>query len=152
MPEAEVRVPRSGSPRRVFPWTLLLAITVVAAGWLLYGHGANSRADTDSAGSPVLWTLHLDPFVLNLADPEERAYLRVGIDLGLGGEKKDSAMLPMGMLRDTILGELAQCKAKELLTPQGKAQLKDDLLLALRRRVPTLGVEEVYFTELLIQR
>ena len=55
-------------------------------------------------------------------------------------------------MRDTILGVLAEAKVDDLMTAPGKTQLKENLLHALQARVPELGVEEVYFTEFLIQR
>jgi flagellar basal body-associated protein FliL len=77
----------------------------------------------------------------------------VGIDLGLGREMgKGGNAPPVGEVRDIILGVLAQSKVDELLTAAGKAKLKEDVLQALRERVPELEVEEVYFTEFLIQR
>ncbi len=98
-------------------------------------------------------TLHLETFVLNLADPGQRSYLRVGIDLGLSRELgRGENALPVGPVRDTILGVLGQSQADELVTAKGKAKLKEDLLHALQQRVPGLGIEEVYFTEFLIQR
>jgi flagellar basal body-associated protein FliL len=43
-------------------------------------------------------------------------------------------------------------KADTLITSQGKAQLKKDVLAALQQSVPDLDVREVYFTEFLVQR
>jgi flagellar basal body-associated protein FliL len=39
-----------------------------------------------------------------------------------------------------------------LLTPEGKADLKKNLVDSLGRKVPELGVKDVYFTEFLVQR
>jgi len=47
---------------------------------------------------------------------------------------------------------LTVCKAEPLLTPEGKQQLKRNLLEALNRENPELGVREIYFTEFLVQR
>ena len=96
--------------------------------------------------------MHLETFVMNLADTDQRSYLRVGIDLGLHNEPKRSEALPVAKVRDTILGVLAVAKVDDLLTSAGKNQLKQDVLHALQTRIPELGVEEVYFTEFLIQR
>jgi flagellar protein FliL len=126
----------------------MLVVAVIAGAWL-WGKRASEPA---AAGSPVKSTLHLDTFVLNLADPGQRSYLRVGIDLGLGREMGKGDTPPVAELRDTILTVLGQCKADDLLTEAGKDKLKADLLHALQARVPDQKVEEVYFTELLIQR
>ena len=89
---------------------------------------------------------------MNLADPDQRSYLRVGIDLGLNKETSRDAVLPVAQVRDVILEVLAQGRVDELMSPEGKTKLKANLVQALRERIPQLGVEEVYFTEFLIQR
>lgn len=102
---------------------------------------------------PVKSTLHLETFVLNLAGSDQRSYLRVGIDLGLGRELgKGETAPPVAQVRDTILSVLAQARVENLLDEKGKTKLKADLLHALQETVPRLQVEEVYFTEFLIQR
>jgi flagellar basal body-associated protein FliL len=115
--------------------------------WASCGNESASKADVR-----VKSTLHLETFVLNLADQEQRSYLRVGIDLGLSEELKRGEQAPVAQVRDTILGVLAEGKVNDLLTPAGKTKLKENLLQALQRREPELGVEEIYFTEFLIQR
>ncbi|MBZ5706038.1 MAG: flagellar basal body-associated FliL family protein [Acidobacteriia bacterium] len=133
---------------------IVVALAVLGVTLLLRASPDNPKAPAPE-GTKVKSVLHLDTFVMNLADPEEKAYLRVGIDLGLQDEVKardGEGAPPVALVRDTILGVLAQCKPDELLTPEGKTKLKTDLVHALRQRAPELGVEEVYFTEFLIQR
>ncbi len=137
---------------------LLLLLLGVQAAWLFWWRGA-SEAHSTGKGR-ITSVLKLEPFVLNLTDPEAKTYLRVTMELGLnkpsaGKEKKEGAAdagPPVGLVRDTILTVLAVGKSEELLTPEGKAKLKEDLLSALQQRAPDLGVEEIYFTEFLIQR
>jgi len=157
MAEAEARTRGSVAvpPKGNFSWMVwaaLLALGIPAV-WMLRGRVQTEAAATHT--SQVKSVLHLETFVLNLADPDERAYLRVGIDLGLTTDlqaNERSGNPPIALLRDTILGVLALAKPQDLVTPQGKTRLKDDLLRALRERAPALGVEEVYFTEFLVQR
>ena len=106
-------------------------------------------------------TMHLETFVVNLPDPEHHAYLRVGVELGLTkeegkkGEKSEKAEPagagPIPEVRDTIINVLSQSKPDELLTSEGKAKLKEDLVKQLKEKLPELGVKEVYFTEFLMQ-
>jgi len=150
IPEEAKKSGRGLQRRLVFavPAVILVAIGI----WFWAGRG-NDAAVQANAEQPVRSTLHLETFVLNLADPDQRAYLRVGIDLGLSGEMKAGEQpAPIPQIRDTILGVLAQAKGDDLVTAQGKTKLKQDLLHALQERVPQLGVEEIYFTEFLIQR
>lgn len=130
---------------------VLAAVLLALAVW--FWSAQRTGTAVSAVGGRVKSSLHLETFVLNLADRDQRSYLRVGIDLGLGREMgKAEDAPPLGEVRDVILGVLAQARVNELLTTNGKAKLKDDLLHALQERVPALEVEEVYFTEFLIQR
>jgi flagellar basal body-associated protein FliL len=131
---------------------LALPVILGAIGvWYWTGRGADSSAETNVVPR-VRSTLHLEAFVLNLADTDQRSYLRVGIDLGLSRKAKPGAEAPLAEVRDTILGVLAEAKVEALMTAEGKTRLKENILHALQQRVPELGVAEVYFTEFLIQR
>jgi flagellar FliL protein len=146
------------------PTTVRLAVVVVlvlvaagGAGFYLLrklGSVTHKKVNTDSEVRAVM---HLDPFVVNLADPDGDRFLRVGIDLGLQQAQTEHSQgnqneTPLARTRDAILMTLTTCKADNLLAPDGKSKLKEDLIKALREHVPDLGVREVYFTEFLVQR
>lgn len=144
---------KSGSNFLTLVLLPVVAVAAASGAWLWRGKAA-SPSSQPAQSAKVGNVLHLDTFVLNLAGEDERAYLRAGIDLGLRGEarRKESEGPPIALVRDTILGVLSAAKSEDVLTPQGKQALKANLLRALQERVPELGVEEVYFTEFLIQR
>ncbi len=113
---------------------------------------------TDDASPDTVKSLvHLESFVVNLADSDQSAFLKVGIDLGIGqiGKKQpmiDKGSLLLSKIRDVVLSVLTTCQSADLLAPDGKAKLKQRLLEALREQVPDLPVKEIYFTEFLVQR
>jgi len=119
---------------------------------------ASPSSGKDSHGPQIKSVMHLEPFVVNLADPEENRFLRAGIDLGLekalpskegkGGEGE----IPLSRIRDCILAVLSTWRSDALLAPEGKEKLKQELVRALGARVPELGVKEIYFTDFLVQR
>ncbi len=98
----------------------------------------------------------LEGFVVNLADTERNSFLRIGIELGLehepeaGHEGGDA--VPTARMRDAILAVLSTWESDALLTQEGKAKLKEQLVEILQERVPEMGVQEVYFTDFLVQR
>jgi flagellar basal body-associated protein FliL len=151
MPEEEPKK-STGSLKGKLLFVLPVVILIAVGIW----YWASRKSEPEAQADPephIKSTLHLETFVLNLADPDQRAYLRVGVDLGLSKEAKHGEeAAPTAQVRDTILTVLAQAKGEELITAPGKTKLKQDLLRALQERVPQLGVEEVYFTEFLIQR
>jgi flagellar FliL protein len=108
----------------------------------------------------------LDPMLVNLADDDGHAYLRVSIVLqetdeadpkdGKDKKKEGAEAKPVAganaALRDTILDVLGKQKSPALLDPEGKEHLKDDLKDALDKEVPEAKVTAVYFTDFLVQR
>lgn len=135
----------------------VVLLVAACAVWFLFHHSSSTARQKVKAEPTVRAVLHLDSFVVNLADPEGDRFLRVGIDLGITREPEEHSRAgqtetPLARTRDTVLMILTTRDATALLTPAGKANLKDDLIKALGERVPELGVREVYFTEFLLQR
>jgi flagellar protein FliL len=132
------------------------------AGWFFLARGkkTNSPAETAEKSKELEYTLHMDSFTMNLADTEESHFLRVTMELGLdqapkgepGKEGAPSSEFPAAQTRDAILTVLTACKADQLLTPEGKDELKQRLIAALQQKVPEIGTRNVYFTEFLVQR
>jgi len=123
----------------------------------LFHHPAPKVRGKAKEEPKVTALMHLDPFVVNLADTDSDRFLRVGMDLGLERELDErthpaQAAMSLARTRDTILTILTACDAQSLMAPAGKLNLKIQLTKALREHDPELGVREVYFTEFLVQR
>jgi len=136
---------------------LAVVVGVAAAGggaWFFLHQGKTAQAAPQVVEE--LHTVHLEGFTVNLADVEENHFLRITIDIGLGhvpkAAKEGESEIPTARVRDAILTVLSAGKSDVLITPEGKAQLKKDILAALQQSVPELDVREIYFTEFLVQR
>lgn len=146
-----------GKTAKAFAAGLLVFALLAGAAWFLI---SKRRADarTPAAATPsVKEVMHLESFVVNLADPSGDCFLRVGVDLGLersisGHGEKEAAALPTAQVRDVILRVLSTYNSDDLLAPEGKIKLKNELVKSLQGTIPELGVREVYFTDFLVQR
>jgi flagellar protein FliL len=148
------------SSLRLFLMIGAALLLLAGAGGFLFSRRAKAATPKPAEDPPaeakveIKSVLHLETFTVNMADPEQKTYLRIGIDLGMGsvpkGEGKASA--PTALVRDTILEVLMAAKPDDVTSPEGKAQLKQRLLDALQQRAPELDVREIYFTEFLMQR
>lgn len=145
------------NPKKSKSLIAILAAVIVlggGAGAYFYLH----QGKTAQAAKPPepVHTVHLEPFTVNLADAEENHFLRITIDIGLGHAlkpaKEGEPEIPTARVRDAILTVLTAGKAEVLVTQEGKAQLKKDLLATLQQTVPEIDIREVYFTEFLVQR
>ena len=99
---------------------VLAAVLLALGAWFWSAQTVGSAVSADGR-QPVRASLHVETFLINLTDHHQRSYLRVGVDLGLGREiGKGESPTPIGEVRDTILGVLAQARVEELLTAAGR--------------------------------
>jgi flagellar basal body-associated protein FliL len=152
MPDVQVSpapVPKSAAKHRKGWLAAELVLGLGAAGILVWVNRQSSAGAEGAAES----TLALETFVVNLTGSGQRAYLRVGITLGLAHPlpRNQPEAVPTALVRDTILSVLATAQPEELLKLEGKRQLKEELLKALQERAPQIAVQNVYFTEFLVQ-
>jgi flagellar basal body-associated protein FliL len=138
---------------------VLVFLTILGGGGAAWFFA--QRVNTGAASKPAAipgQVVHLEGFTVNLADPEESHFVRVTMDLELErmpsprDKEKPASGLPVARIRDAIIAVLAASKADVLLTPDGKIQLKKNLVNALNSKVPEMSVREIYFTEFLVQR
>ncbi len=107
----------------------------------------------------------MEPMLVNLADGGGGAYLRAGITLRVtdaaekNGAKKDEKAAESKMskdaeaaVRDTALAVLGRQTSEELLAADGKEKLKAELKAAMAEHNADLKVEDLFFTEFLVQR
>lgn len=126
-----------------------IAGVAVAAGIFLWSRIlVSSSVPMDSATET---TLALDTFVVNLDGAGQRAYLRIGITLGISRQARKREEAPIALVRDVILSVLTNAKPDRLLAAAGKQDLKAEILKALQEKAPDVGVDNVYFTEFLVQ-
>ncbi len=98
--------------------------------------------------------VELQPFIVNLADSDQARYLRMTISLGVGGgesvsEKPDQVF--NSRVRNAILAVLSVKKSDDVLSTEGKAKLRKEILQAAQAVSTEPEVEAVYITEFIVQ-
>ncbi|MEJ2688743.1 MAG: flagellar basal body-associated FliL family protein [Deltaproteobacteria bacterium] len=94
----------------------------------------------------------LEPFVVNLSDPQGRRYLKVAISLELessGAVDRATKMVPK--LRDMVITLLTSLTFEEVMTPEGKVQIRDELLGRFNQILRPDRVRNIYFTDFVVQ-
>lgn len=112
------------------------------------GHGKAEKNGQSESGASV----DLKSFLVNLADPERRRYLRTTLYLSLH-EGKNTEILEEKKLqiRDTVLMLLSSKLASELLTVDGKVRLKEEIVDQVNATLSKEVVAKVYFVDFIIQ-
>ncbi len=95
----------------------------------------------------------LEPaFIVNLADPELTMYARVSITLEVSSpEVVLEVQKREPIIRDAIIEILSNKTSRELRTPEGREQLKLEIIKRINTILVKGGVRNVYFTEFVVQ-
>ena len=94
----------------------------------------------------------LEPFVVNLSDPQAKRYLKVAISLELeSSDAVDRATKMVPKLRDMVITLLTSLTFEEVMTPEGKIQIRDELLERFNQILRPDRVRNIYFTDFVVQ-
>jgi flagellar FliL protein len=102
----------------------------------------------------VTQIVELQAFMVNLADEDQDRYLRLTVNLGVGGEegahdKPDPLFI--SRVRNAMLAVLAVKTSEEVLSGAGKAKLRKQLLKAAQAASEHPHVEAIYITDFIVQ-
>ncbi len=95
----------------------------------------------------------LEPaFIVNLADPELTMYARVSVTMELSSpEVVTEVQRREPIIRDAIIEILSNKTSRELRSPEGREQLKLEIIKRVNTILVQGGVRNVYFTEFVVQ-
>jgi flagellar FliL protein len=174
MPD-EAEVPEKKKGWRGKLWILIAVLVIAALGeagrrtWIYFKGtksvqaagqagkgGAGPSAETHSSrGEAVKVTAGLDPFLVNLADPQAVRFVKVTFQLGMTGDSEEFSKNPVAIAaaRDAIISLLSAKTSEQILTVEGKDKLRKEV----RDRVNSIlgasktKVQNVYIVEFVVQ-
>ncbi|NLW07566.1 MAG: flagellar basal body-associated FliL family protein [Clostridia bacterium] len=149
LPNDEVENKAPKRSRLLIIVLLLVAFLVSAGGIYLFVYNGNTPATAGNERKANCKQYKLEDFVLNLADPGLRRYLRIRITLEysqprLTKELEDKTY----RLRDGLFLALSSKMTEDL---QDKEALKQELLNTINLQLESGQVDNIYFEEFLIQ-
>lgn len=167
--------PKKGLNKKLLIIIIAAALVLTGAGvgaFLLLG-GKGKKADTEHA-EPAAGADHgakdakggdahgggggggksnlvaFEPFILNLA--EQGRFLKMTMQLELASPGFQAMITDKSpQLRDTIITLVSSKSIESLTSPEGKMQLKDELLLRVNMAIGKDAVKSIYFTEFVMQ-
>lgn len=101
---------------------------------------------------PVGEMVTLKPFVVNLADPKGKRYLKLKLSLeteSLESSERIQKIAPK--LRDIVIMMLTSLAFEEVMTPEGKLRIRDELIERFNRAARPDKIKNIYFSEFVVQ-
>lgn len=109
---------------------------------------AEKKAQEDAVGE----MFELEPFVVNLSDPKGKRYLKVKITIELESDKMvEKAGKSKPKMRDMVIMLLTSLSFEEVMTPEGKIRVRDELYDRFNLILKPDRIKSLYFTEFVIQ-
>lgn len=98
-------------------------------------------------------TLALDPFLVNLADKDEIRFVKATFHLGVEEANSDASKNPveLALMRDTIISLLSCKTSAQILSPEGKNKLREEIRDRINAVAPKAKVQEVFIVEFIVQ-
>ena len=115
--------------------------------WMKFSQSENDDKEHVKA------TLPLDPFLVNLADTDQIRFVKTTFQLGLAEVPKEEGKDPVAIaaIRDSIISLLSSKKAEQILTPEGKETLRQEIRSRVNALSPKTKVLEVYIVDFVVQ-
>jgi len=107
------------------------------------GHGAE-------AGKPA-GILALEPFIANLADDGGRRYLKATFQIDFGKVVPPTMAAHLPQVRDLLLTLFTSKTFDDIRTPEGKQQLREEIIARVNQVLDRDVAKAVYFTEFIVQ-
>jgi len=145
-------------------WILLALIIIVlgAGGYFGYkyfmqgsqnnGNATQAEAQADQEKKREPQMVSLPPFVVNLADPLGRRYLKVSLDVEVVGKKAAQKLEEdMPQIKDSLILLLSSKSYSQVDSMEEKLQLKKQIVSRLNQIAGGSPVIRVYYTEFVVQ-
>jgi flagellar FliL protein len=158
---SDTNAPAPKKRRRFLKFLLVVLIAVAGGGAGAYFYFFKAtpahaeEAKPEPPPPPPTGIVALDPFVVNLADTGATRFLRVTLSLVVQDEERTQELeendIEKARIRSAILELLAEQNAGQLVTPEGKDELKKTIAARIEHAAHELKVVDVLFSEFVIQ-
>lgn len=148
----ETKPARQGSKNLIIVVLILLvALGGGAAAYVLVFNTGTAESRKEEKKNTKTALIALDPFVLNLS--EHGRFLKVTMQLEIAdAAQQQSVAEKIPQLRDAIITLVSSKSAESVSSPEGKFQLKDELLLRANQAIgKAVMFKNLYFTEFVMQ-
>ena len=156
----DVEAPKKKGKGKLILFVVIGLVILLGGGggayWVYASRAAASAADKKKPEPPPpTRILAMDPFVVNLADGDGSRFLRVTLSMVVQDNEAAREIVEQEVIRaqvrSALLERLALQTAGQLVTPEGKKELKKAIAEQASHSAHGLKVSDVLFSEFVVQ-
>ncbi len=149
----EAREEKKGGFKRILLIVLPLILVIGGgASYFFLFSKKDKKEETKHLSSQVGIMMDLGTFTLNLADKEVDAYARVSITLELSDQKvRQEVEKRLPIIKDAVIDVISSKTSTFVKTPEGRENLRLELIKRINTILIEGGVRNIYFTEFVVQ-
>lgn len=144
-------------------WAIISIVLIVFLGgggtgvWFLFLRGSAEPEQIKTKANPQSPSLagpivSLEPFIVNLADPQGKRYLKVKLEMEVSSKVAEKELTgKMAVVRDQIIMALSSKTFQQIHSVAGKSVLRDELSARTNVVMKKGKVKRVYFTTFIVQ-
>ncbi|MBW1708851.1 MAG: flagellar basal body-associated FliL family protein [Deltaproteobacteria bacterium] len=116
------------------------------------GQAAQGEGGTEEDENVLGVLYSLQPFIVNLVDPNVQRYLKIKLELELNNKIVQSEIdLRMPQIKDSLLILLSSKSFSDIKSVEGKMRLRMEIIGRINSFLSDGRVKNVYFTEFVVQ-
>jgi len=113
---------------------------------------ASKEPENEKAAAKANSIVALEPFIANLADDGGRRYLKATFQIDFGkAEVPPTMQARLPQVRDLLLTLFTSKTFDDVRTPEGKQQLREEIIARVNQVLDRDLAKAVYFTEFIVQ-
>ncbi len=117
-----------------------------------HGGGHGEKEEGGGHGGKPGGILEFEPFIANLADDGGRRYLKATFQIDFGtAEVPPTMQARLPQTRDLLLTLFTSKTFDDIRTPEGKQQLREEIIARVNQVLDRDLAKAVYFTEFIVQ-
>ncbi len=158
---ADAAAPKSKSKSKLIVIGAVVALLAAGGGggYWWWSHRAapveGEAAHEEAAEKVPAGIVSFEPFVANLADEGGSRFLRTSLKLLVDNEERakeiEESAVEKARVQSAVLEVLTEQTADDLITPEGKAALKEEITEKAQAVLEETKVTDVLFTEFVVQ-
>lgn len=148
-----------GGKKKIFLILILsILIVSVAGGGIFFflskkgGEVEEAKKGKNSKGSKHTVFIEIDPIIVNLLDPTGKRYLQIKMSLEVADKKVEEEVKKKDpIIKDIILKTLSGKTVEEVIVPEAKDKIKQELLKKINEALGEELVLNLYITQYIVE-